>query len=64
MRLNRSWLPTLAIFVTTSLTGINSSFANELQPLFDNPEPVFDNPEPVFNNPELEFAFSFLSPDL
>ena len=50
MRLNRSWLPTLAIFVTTSLTGINSSFANELQPLFDNPEPI-SVPEEPFSVP-------------
>lgn len=40
MLLNRSWLPTLAIFATTSLTGINPSLANNLQPLFDNPEPI------------------------
>ncbi len=40
MHLTRSWLPFLAIFATTSLTGINSSFANELKPLLNNSQPI------------------------
>ncbi len=40
MPLTRSWLPILAIFATTFLTGINPGFANELKPLFDDPEPI------------------------
>ncbi|EAZ89983.1 D-alanyl-D-alanine carboxypeptidase [Crocosphaera chwakensis] len=40
MRLTRSWLPTLAIVATTSLTGINPSFGNNLKPLLNNPEPA------------------------
>ncbi len=40
MLLNRSCLPTLAIFASTLLTGINPSFANDLKPLFDTPKPT------------------------
>ncbi len=47
MRLTRSWLPTLAIFATISLTGINPGFANELRPLLNQTEPVFIEDEPI-----------------
>ena len=44
MPLTRSLLPTLAILATTSVTGINPSFANDLKPLF-NPSEAIPIPE-------------------
>ncbi|MGK7955686.1 MAG: D-alanyl-D-alanine carboxypeptidase [Crocosphaera sp.] len=53
MRLTRSWLPTLAIFATTSLTGINPSLGNELEPLSPFPEavPILEGPVEIYVPP-------------
>ncbi|ACB51681.1 putative D-alanyl-D-alanine carboxypeptidase [Crocosphaera subtropica ATCC 51142] len=53
MRLTRSWLPTLAIVATTSLTAISPSFGNNLKPLLNNPEPapVADSPIEIYVPP-------------
>ncbi len=53
MPLTRSLLPTLAILATTSVTGINPSFANDLKPLFNASEaiPIPEGPIEIYVPP-------------